>query len=43
MNDSTSENPAEVPGLNAADTVPAAKKPAAKRRKTVAAKDAVGA
>ena len=31
MNDSTSENPAEVPGLNAADTVPAVKKPAAKR------------
>ena len=31
MNDSTPENPAELPGLNAADTVPAAKKPAAKR------------
>ncbi|MBL7090239.1 pseudouridine synthase [Acidovorax sp.] len=31
MNDSTSENPADVPGLNAADTVSAAKKPATKR------------
>ncbi|PUA99690.1 ribosomal large subunit pseudouridine synthase B [Acidovorax sp. 107] len=31
MNDSTPENPAELPGLNAADAVPAAKKPAAKR------------
>ena len=39
MNDSTSENPAELPGLTAADTVPAAKKPAAKRapRKKAAA------
>ena len=40
MNDSTSENPADLPGLNAADTEPAAKKPAAKRaprKKAVAA------
>ena len=40
MNESTSEKPADLPGLNAADAEPVAKKPAAKRaprKKAVAA------
>ena len=40
MNDSTSENPADLPGLNTADAKPVVKKPAAKRaprKKAVAA------
>mgnify|MGYP000113608008 CR=1 FL=1 len=31
MNDSTSDKPADLPGLNAADAEPVAKKPAAKK------------
>ncbi len=46
MNDSTSEKPADLPGLNAADAEPVAKKPAAKRaprKKAVAAPAEVAA
>ena len=35
MNDSTSENPADLPGLNTADAEPVAKKPAAKKKTKV--------
>ena len=46
MNESTSEKPADLPGLNAADAEPVAKKPAAKRaprKKAVAAPAEVAA
>ena len=46
MNDSTSEKPADLPGLNTADAEPVAKKPAAKRaprKKAVAAPAEVAA